>query len=348
MFPALNRFVQFNLRIVLPWFSMLMGTLAMSSCESADLPRDQTIIDVRALTAESIRIETEGMTPVGYRSVDCGGGEAFILEDPIVEVTSDGNAQPEEMNIDDVEFSGEAVVASFSDASQTAFRDGVLYSIRLTFPGGNVDEFEFRYTHQIGDTASDPSDDSSSNTDSDTDTDTDSGTSTDSGPNATCAFHVEAECAFGASSGNCSGEIAGTHNAVWSSDLGDNAPWCDTDCLVVEYMNSTTWIAFHDIDFSGCQRITAKIAGNNPVGNLQFALDVLDPSNAVTLAAAVPTYTESWTEYKEVTFSFAPVNGTHTLYVVGGMNPDRGGNANIDWIEISSESASETRNNTDN
>lgn len=178
----------------------------------------------------------------------------------------------------------------------------------------------------------DTTDDSAADTDSATETDTPSETAPDTDwPNP---LHIEAECAVGASMGDCDGAFTGDRNPLlWDEILEKELPECNADCTLIEYMNTGAGIRFDGIDFTSYTGMRIHVASNNEVGNLQFVLNYGEADELI-LYEILDIYTEGWRAFETQTITFNAVPGVHALTIIGGENADDGGNANIDWFEL--------------
>ncbi|MBN2714221.1 MAG: carbohydrate-binding protein [Deltaproteobacteria bacterium] len=185
-----------------------------------------------------------------------------------------------------------------------------------------------------------------SNTDTDTgadtatDTDTGTGTETDldSGPDTDFSdpLHIEAECAISPTSGDCDGLTGGFNSETYSPSLAMSIPACNqmNECSMIVYLATGTWLAFEAIDFTYYNSLTVHAASQNMTGSLVFRLD--DPETG-EIIGQVDTWTGSWTSFVAFTISVSEVDGSHTIYIIGGAGLANDYHGNIEWIELSTD-----------
>ncbi|MBN2531129.1 MAG: hypothetical protein JXR76_32390 [Deltaproteobacteria bacterium] len=236
--------------------------------------------------------------------------------------------RPEEKTTSDTESQREKDSSPFPDTSTGTVSD----TEPSTESSNGVDS--------QGDSASESETDTAANTDTELvreDTDSQTDTSAETSDRDT-VLHIEAECACGLQRGDCNSSIYGSiPNDVVDTDLEKNVPLCNSLSKVVEYMNTNAMIVFHDIDFSPYNSVIIKAASANPNGRLRLVVgESLQNGHEL---ATVPIYTGSWSNFALVAAHIEPFDGAaRYFYIVGdGLVNSSGGNADIDWLELTPE-----------
>jgi hypothetical protein len=142
-------------------------------------------------------------------------------------------------------------------------------------------------------------------------------TSTGGMSSTTEPLRIQAECAFGATTGDCSGH-AGSHMGTMLEDS-------DTK---VGYFDTGMWLSYADIDLSGFTQLTFRYAKEALAGTIEVRLG---SATGTLLGTFTPALTASWTDYQEASITFTAVTGSHDVYLVATGD----GVANLDWIEFS-------------
>lgn len=140
--------------------------------------------------------------------------------------------------------------------------------------------------------------------------------------NAPMPLRIQAECAFGPSTGDCDGASG--------SQMGTQLESNDT---TIGYFEAGTWLSYSGIDLTGYTQIIFRYAKAANAGSIEVRLD--SPTGTL-LATFTPTTTAGWSDYTDAPVPLMAATGTHDVYLVatGDTGP---GVANLDWIEFSAQ-----------
>jgi hypothetical protein len=138
-------------------------------------------------------------------------------------------------------------------------------------------------------------------------------------PLAVPTQHVEAECAFGPTSGNC----AGTPGGQQGTQLQDVS-------TTVGYLEGGDLLWYDGLVMDGIDTLTLRYSKGVDSGSLEIRLD---SKTGTLLGTFTPTSTNGWTNWSTATVKLAAATGPHTLYLVGANST--GGILNLDWLELS-------------
>ena len=143
--------------------------------------------------------------------------------------------------------------------------------------------------------------------------------SCESPPLAVPTQHIEAECAFGPTAGNC----AGTSGGQQGTQLQDNS-------TTVGYIEGGDTLWYSGLTLDGVDTLTLRYSKGADGGNVEIRLD---GATGTLLGTFTPTSTNGWTSWNTATVKLTSVAGTHALYLVA--TGATGGVYNLDWIELS-------------
>ena len=131
-------------------------------------------------------------------------------------------------------------------------------------------------------------------------------------------LRIQAECAFGAAVGDCSG-TTGSFLGDVMLEPGDTA---------VGYFSDGNWLSYSGIDLTGYDRLRIRYAKESTGGSIEVRLG---SATGTLLGTFTPTGTASWSTYEDAEIEITPVDGVHDVYVLatGIMYV-----ANLDWIEF--------------
>jgi hypothetical protein len=141
----------------------------------------------------------------------------------------------------------------------------------------------------------------------------------DSPPLAVPTQHIEAECAFGPSTGNC----AGTSGSQQGTQLQDNS-------TTVGYIEGGDVLSYSGVTMDGADTLTLRYSKGTDGGSVEIRLD---SATGTLLGTFTPTSTNGWTTWSTATVKLTAATGTHALYLVA--TGSTGGIYNLDWIELS-------------
>jgi Carbohydrate binding module (family 6)/Glycosyl hydrolase family 9/Cellulase N-terminal ig-like domain len=148
----------------------------------------------------------------------------------------------------------------------------------------------------------------------------------DTPPLAVPTQHIEAECAFGPTTGKCTGTTGGQQG----TQTEDNG----TDVGFIEG-GDALWYA--GIVMDGANTLTFHYAKGVDGGTIEIRLD---STTGTLLGTFTPASTGSWTTWQDGKVALSTATGSHTLYLVAAGTT--AGILNLDWIELSASSASST------
>lgn len=135
--------------------------------------------------------------------------------------------------------------------------------------------------------------------------------------------HIEAECAFGPTTGQCKGTTGGQQGTQTENNGTD-----------VGFIEGGDALWYSGIVMDGESTLTFHYAKGVDGGTIEVRLD----STAGTLLATfTPASTGSWTTWQDGKVTLSAATGGHTLYLVAAAST--AGILNLDWIELSASSA---------
>ena len=140
---------------------------------------------------------------------------------------------------------------------------------------------------------------------------------------AVATQHIEAECAFGASKGKCSGTLGGQQGTQLENG--------DTD---VGFIEGGDFLFYSGIAMDGINTLQIHYAKGVDGGQIEVRLD---SATGQLIGTWTPASTGSWATWAGATVPLSAVTGTHTLYLVAVGST--AGIANIDWFELSAGGA---------
>lgn len=138
----------------------------------------------------------------------------------------------------------------------------------------------------------------------------------------TAPLRFEAECAHGASEGDCNGAREGSQSGTELENGGTS----------VGYVEPGDWLQFSDVDLTGHTRLTVRYAKGVPDGSLEVRVD--GPTGTL-IGQISPPPTDGWTSWSEVDIPLDATTGSHDLYVVAAGS-GTAGIANLDSFVLSS------------
>jgi hypothetical protein len=141
----------------------------------------------------------------------------------------------------------------------------------------------------------------------------------DTPPLAVPTQHIEAECAFGPTTGNC----AGTSGGQQGTQLQDGS-------TTVGYVEGGDLLWYGGLVMDGADTLTLRYSKGVDGGTVEIRLDT---ATGTLLGSFAPTSTNGWTTWSTATVKLTATTGAHTLYIV--PTGSTGGIVNLDWIELS-------------
>jgi hypothetical protein len=138
--------------------------------------------------------------------------------------------------------------------------------------------------------------------------------------------HIEAECAFGASTGSCQGTSGG--------QLGTET---ENDGTTVGYIEEGDQLWYSGVVMDGITTLTLRYAKGVDGGSVEVRLD---SATGTRLGTISPSTTGDWNTWAEATVSLSAATGTHDLYLV--MTGSTSGILSLDWLELSAGEAAAT------
>ena len=130
---------------------------------------------------------------------------------------------------------------------------------------------------------------------------------------------IEAECAFGATTGNCKGNTGGQQG----TQLGSTS-------TVVGYIASGDYLYYNDVVLDGITTMQIHYSKGVSGGTMEVHLD--SPTGQL-LGSLTPAQTNSWDTWGDATLSLTATSGTHALYLVFSNNTQD--IVNLDWFQVS-------------
>ncbi|MBN2801898.1 MAG: carbohydrate-binding protein [Deltaproteobacteria bacterium] len=137
---------------------------------------------------------------------------------------------------------------------------------------------------------------------------------------------IQAECAFGIGTGDCTG--AGAVDGT-NINLADN-PQLENGDTTVGYIDSGIWLSYPGIDLTDYNSITINVSSDGGGGTYEIRIDSPDGQLIGTLT--LPD-TGDWTAWEAAEADLMATSGVHTLYIVGGGTNDTG-IGNLDWFML--------------
>lgn len=134
---------------------------------------------------------------------------------------------------------------------------------------------------------------------------------------------IEAECAFGASTGNCTGTSGGQQ--------GTQLERSDT---AVGYIEGGDYLYFDAVDMSGMRVLKVNYAKGVDGGKVEVRID---STTGKLLGTLTPASTGAWETWSTATVELAEASGAHSLYILA--TGSTAGIVNLDWIELSPSNA---------
>lgn len=131
--------------------------------------------------------------------------------------------------------------------------------------------------------------------------------------------HIEAECAFGATSGTCTGSSGGQQG----TQLQDGS-------TTVGYIESGDVLWYSDVALDGIDTLTLRYSKGVEGGKVEVHTG---SATGTLIGTLTPTSTNGWTTWSNAKIALTSTSGTHALYLV--FTGATGGILNLDWIELS-------------
>jgi hypothetical protein len=136
--------------------------------------------------------------------------------------------------------------------------------------------------------------------------------------------HIEAECAFGATTGNCKGTTGGQQGTQLENGNAD-----------VGFIEGGDFLYYSGVEMTGITTLQIHYAKGVDGGKIEVRLD---SATSQLIGTWTPASTGGWGTWANATVSLNPLTGTHALYLVAAEST--AGIANIDWFELSAGAAS--------
>jgi hypothetical protein len=130
------------------------------------------------------------------------------------------------------------------------------------------------------------------------------------------SVYIEAECAYGADTGDCRGCINGSQSGTM---LG-------TPNTTIGYFDGGDFLMYEAIDLTDLNTVRVRYATQN-TGEISFAIDARDGTQ---IASWAPEPTGSWTTFADASIPIQPLTGAHDLYLVGVGSTE--GIVNLDFL----------------
>jgi hypothetical protein len=148
----------------------------------------------------------------------------------------------------------------------------------------------------------------------------------DTPPPAVPTQHIEAECAFGPTTGQCkrtTGGQQGTQTENNGTDVG--------------FIEGGDALWYSGIVMDGESTLTLHYAKGVNGGTIEVRLD---STTGTLLGTFTPAATGSWNTWQDGKVTLSAATGSHTLYLVAAGST--AGILNLDWIELSASSSPTT------
>jgi hypothetical protein len=130
---------------------------------------------------------------------------------------------------------------------------------------------------------------------------------------------IEAECVFGATTGNCKGTTGGQQGTQLENS--------DTD---VGFIEAGDYLYFAGVVMDGINTLQIHYAKGVDGGTLEVRLD---SATGQLIGTITPSSTGAWTTWGDTATSLSSATGTHTLYLVAAGST--AGILNLDWLQLS-------------
>ncbi|MBN2804112.1 MAG: carbohydrate-binding protein, partial [Deltaproteobacteria bacterium] len=141
---------------------------------------------------------------------------------------------------------------------------------------------------------------------------------------------IQAECAFGANTGDCGGSYGGTQS-------GTTLENSDT---TVGYIENQDYLSYSKVDLTGFDKITFKYAKDLAGGTVEIHLGSVSGTKIGTF---VPSLTGGWTTFSTGSVNISGTSGVYDIYLVALYSADSTqGVLNIDYIELSADGGGTT------
>jgi hypothetical protein len=137
------------------------------------------------------------------------------------------------------------------------------------------------------------------------------------------AQRIEAECAFGPTTGNCKGNGGGQQGTQLENSNTD-----------VGFIEGGDYLYFTGVAMDGINTVQLHYSKGVSGGSVEVHLD---SNTGQLLGTLTPAVTGSWTTWADATFSLSSATGTHTLYFV--FTGSTGGILDFDWFQVSGGAA---------
>ena len=146
----------------------------------------------------------------------------------------------------------------------------------------------------------------------------------DTPPLAVPTQHIEAECAFSPTTGQCKGTLGGQQGAQTENNGTD-----------VGFIEGGDVLWYSGIVMDGESTLTLHYAKGVDGGTVEVRLD--SPTGTL-LGTFAPASSGSWTTWQDGKVTLSAATGSHALYLVAVGST--AGILNLDWIELSGSSTS--------
>jgi hypothetical protein len=146
----------------------------------------------------------------------------------------------------------------------------------------------------------------------------------DTPPLAVPTQHIEAECAFGPTTGQCKGTTGGQQGTQTENNGAD-----------VGFIEGGDALWYAGVTMDGVNTLSLHYAKGVDGGTVEVRLD---GTAGQLLGTWTPVSTGGWATWKDASVSLSAATGSHTLYLVAAGST--AGIINLDWIELSASSGS--------
>jgi hypothetical protein len=131
--------------------------------------------------------------------------------------------------------------------------------------------------------------------------------------------HIEAECAFGASTGNCQGTTGG-QQGTQTENAG----------TTVGFIEGGDSLFYSNVPLDGIKTLKIHYAKGVAGGSFEIRLD---SATGTLLGTLSPNTTTDWSTWADATVTLTATTGSHAIYLVA--TGSTAGILNLDWIELS-------------
>jgi hypothetical protein len=151
-------------------------------------------------------------------------------------------------------------------------------------------------------------------------------TTCDSPGLAVTTQRIEAECALGATTGNCQGTTGGQQGTQ-----------TENDGTTVGFIEGGDVLWYGGVTLDGITTLRLHYAKGTEGGKIEARLD---SATGTLIGTLTPAPTGGWSTWQDATTTLTASTGKHSLYLVA--TGSTAGIVNLDWLELSAGSGSST------